>query len=691
MTNENSKFVSLITQHISRVFYMPTQIANNLAISKVVATCLVLTLSACGGGGGSSADTSSTGNGGGAPTPPTSTPAPTTQSLQTHFSACPNTSALNEAIVCMAGLYEGKTLDTGAYCAFKYTSNGIATYTAAGQTLRAELALTSSAAVFDKRAAANSAGFAISGAVGIGSGNDMDYWYQSNSQPTSAAGLLIKPKKAGVPACLVESGPAVNATGGESTANLLGRTWQSPQILNGAGAVGLFSDQPGFDAGLADDGRAVITFRQPDASGRMAVYVVEGKPGAAGEGPVWTAPQQLDASAALLTGNFRPRIAVSSTGHAVVSWLTQQPCEADAYEEKPEGKTCRYLYASRRLATDANWESPLRVRASPPMKAQDHFARINARGDIVLAFPSFDTRFSLSASSTATAIAVRNVADAKYQPVPIYGFRSNPLTETPFGDALLSSVDDAGNLFLAGKSNALFVDLVELRTTTLLVPNLPTGKDSPVVSLSGTNVYELSTSGNGFAAYSARDSDGSKASPSKLMVYSPTSQTWLAPYDIKPYTLWGDTALVGTDNPDGEFLLYSACKLTAWKAGTWGTTRDLPAYCGRDQAGGVYAFNRKGDYLGLNWAGKSGQWGYYSYAQNKMLKGAPGAGAAVGGDFVLGTASNVFGAQPTQLLLASNGLALAVTTNTFTTLPSSGNPAGVPGGTAAKLWAVYLK
>jgi hypothetical protein len=105
----------------------------------------------------------------------------------------------------------------------------------------------------------------------------------------------------------------------------------------------------------------------------------------------------------------------------------------------------------------------------------------------------------------------------------------------------------------------------------------------------------------------------------------------------------------------------------------------------------VYAFNRKGDYLGINWAGKPGQWGYYSYAQNKMLKGAPGDGPAATGDYVLGTPSNLFGAQPTQLLLAANGLALAVTTNAYSNLPSAANPVGMSTGGAGKLWAVYLK
>jgi hypothetical protein len=673
----------------NRKTYMVFQKIPSLHIfSNIAIACLALNLSACGGGGGSSSATAAPPSGN---TGNPNTPAPTAQSLQTHLSACPTALAINESIPCMAGLYEGKTTDTGTACAFKYNSNGVAYYTAGGQTENADLNILYSGAVFEKKAAPTSSGFAVSLSLGIASGHELEVWYQSSKEPASANGLLIKPKKAGMPACLVESGPTSSATGGESTANLLGKTWQSPQVLNGGGAVGLFSDQPGFDAGLADDGRAVITFRQPDASGRMAVYVVEGIPGATGEGPVWTAPQQLDASAPLLTGNYRPRIAVSSTGHAVVSWLAEQPCGTDSYLSEPAGKTCRYLYASRRLASDVAWETAKRILASPPMNTtSNHYARINARGDVVLAFTGFYKVSFLGDVYNAVTLATRQAAEANYRVVKPSGFWSNSRDVAPFSDRIFSELDDVGSLFMAGKSGGPF-DVAWLRTTSVVAPDILDGRNSPVTSASGSEVFELRTSGNGFAAFTWRNDDGSRVSPAKLSVYSPTSQAWLAPYDIKPYTLWGNTNLVGTDNPDGEFLLYSACKLTAWKAGTWGTTRNLPAYCGRDQAGGVYAYNRKGDYLGINWAGKPGQWGYYSYAQDKMLKGAPGNASAAAGDLVLGTAADLFAPASTQLLLSPSGLALAVTTNTFTTLPSAANPAGVTGGAAGKLWAVYLK
>ncbi len=656
-----------------------------LSLIGFVAALIAVVIAACGGGGASAPGVGSSGG----VTP--SSPAAGATSLQSHLANCPNNLTINETVPCMVGQYQGKTTDSGTACSFVYDPDGAATYTAGGQTLRGSLNPALAVTQFEKKAANNSAGFSIHWTVGSPSGGDMTVQYQVASEPASANGLLIKPKNTSVPSCMVQSGPATPSTGAGTTANSLGRNWQTPQLLNGSnGAVGLFSDQAAFDAGMADDGRAFIAFRQPDANGRMAVYVVEGRPGIAGQNPSWSVPQVLDADAPLLPGNFRPRIAVSITGHAVVSWLTQRPCEADAvYESSPAGKTCRYFYASRRLAADTAWESPRRVRASPVMTSQDNFARINAQGDVLLAFPSFNPLFTGS-STTSSTLAVRPVGSADFRSVGLSGFWSNSVDTTPFVDRIHAELDDANNLFVAGKASGA-AEVSQLATTSSNAVATSYDNNLPVVSLSGVEVYELRRGAGGFAAHTWRNSEGSRRSPSKLSVYSPSSQAWLATYDIRGYTQWGETNVVGTDNPEGEFLLYSGCKLTAWRAGTWGATRDLPSFCGRDQSGGVYAFNRKGDYLGINWAGKPGQWGYFSYPQNKILKGAPGDGAAVAGDYVLGTPSNLFGAQPTQLLLAANGLALAVTTNTFTSLPSAANSVGVSAGAAAKLWAVYLK
>jgi hypothetical protein len=670
-------------------FFMSRHALHRPTVFAVWAAGLALILSACGGGGGSGAaatDNLPAGGGGGANVPASGAPG-----LQSHLSACPNTLAINEKVACMVGGYEGKTTDSGTDCAFTYGSDGVAYYTAGAQTLRVDLNPSSSGAVFEKKSAGNSAGFSITWSIGIASGHELGLWYQAGAEPASANGLLIKAANSALPACLVSAGPAGLATGDASVGNLLGRAWQGPLMLNGgSGAVGLLVDQPAFDAGLADDGRAFVVFRQPDAGGRMSVQVVEGRAGAAGQAPAWTAPQVLDADAPLLADGFRPRVAVSANGHAVVMWAHQRACDADGYHGVNAGKTCRYVYASRRLAPASAWEPALRVAAAPLM-ATDYYARINSRGDAVLVFqgaklPQAGSDSFDPASDGRVVIARRAAGEAGYRIDRSEWIRRSS-TLRRLSEWVHVELDEASNIAIAAETNALFGKALHTRLDMAqpLTENEGLTHDA-------AGVYESAVGGGGFSAYTWKSASGPYdiRKPQQAMVYSPAAQQWLNA-GITPYVQWGDAALVGTDRAEGEFLLYSGCKLTAWRAGAWGATRNLPAYCGRDQPGGVYAFNRQGDYLGLNWAGQPGQWGYYSYAQDKMLKGAPGAGQTKSGDFVLGTPSSLFGTEPTQLLLASSGLALAVTTNTYTVLPSAADAAGVSGAGAAKLWAVYLK
>ena len=660
------------------------QFAAAAVLSGVVLTAI---LPACGGGGGgggdSATDSSGATGGGGGP--------PTAATLQSHLAACPTTATLNEAAPCMVGQYEGKTTDTGDACTFVYGRDGVATYSAGGQSVQANPSATLSGAVFEKKAAGGSAGFSITWAVGIASGNDMDLSYQLDSEPASANGLFVKPKKAAVPSCLITTGPATPATSASSTANDLSRAWQSPQLLNGsAGALSAVSGEAAFVGGLADDGRAFVAFRQPDGTGRVAVQVVEGTPGAAGQSPTWTAPQVLDDAAPLLAGGFLPAIAVSANGHAVVMWANEHACDADGYYSVNTGKTCRYVYASRRLATASNWEVPVRV-APAPLTNKVYFARINSRGDVVLVFSGAKLRVPELDSTPNVVddrivIARRSAAEVGYR-LDRSNYLLTRVTTRVLSEWVRVGLDDDGEITIAGETGADFGAILHTRMdmTQPLVENAD-------LTHAALNIYQSASGGGGTFAYAWKSESGplKPLKPQQLTVYSPATQEWLKS-DLAAVTQWGDTVLAGTDNAAGEFLLYSGCKLSVWRAGTWLAPRDLPAYCGRDQAGGTYAFNRKGDYLGLNWAGKAGQWGYYSYAQDKLLKGAPGSGTAASGDYVLGTASPLFGAAPTQVLLAPNGLGLALASNLYTSLPSAGNDAGTMGASAVKLWAVYLK
>lgn len=653
-------------------------------------------LSACGGGGGSpaaSADTSgSAGGGSTGGTGGSSSSSSGLAALQAQLDACPSGSQFNKVMGCMQGLYEGRATDNGSLCALRYDERGGVWYSTDRASNRLVLSATTSGASFTKAAQAGSAsGYQIQVTVGIASGAEMGLHWQDPAEPGSAAGLLVKSKAAGVPDCLITRPAQAAASSSTATTNQTGRSWDGPTRLNTLGGTGLQLDSgatgnTGFDAGLADDGTAWIAFAQADTGGRLAVQVVQGQAGASGQASRWTAPAVLDDAAPLVAG-FRPRLAVSANGHAVVSWVTERACGADAYESSPAGKTCRYMVATRRLAGASAWEAPHLVGASPPSLVHDHQVRINAAGDVVVTYVGMSV---VGSDFTSTVLGLRAVGDSSYRRSQLFGMRSAYGFGGPLGESIATALDDAGRLVVAGQIQSLLSTGVLGQTATLATA--PERWAADTASASGTWFNELATS-DGFAAFTAQVDSGERRPlrPEQITFWSPVQQRWLPAEPSTDFAIWGDTRLVGTDTAGGEFLLYGGCRLSRWVGGAWAGTRvTLPEHCGLDRSGGLYAFNRAGDYVGLHWGGHTGQWGYYRRSDNRLLKGAPGTATAVAADYTLGTATPLFAPADSQLLLNRNGVALAVTATTYAAMPTA-SQAGTDGGGTLKLWASFLR
>lgn len=663
----------------------------------MLAGVVAATLVACGGGGGGAGATAapdsssaggSSGSGGSSGT--------SLAALQAQLDRCASGQQINQVVGCMQGLYEGRATDNGSLCALRYDERGGVWYSSDRASNRLNLSATSSGAVFHKSAqAASASGYAISWSVGIASGAEMSLHWQDPAEPASAAGLLVKARAAGVPDCLITSAAQVAASSSTATSNQTGRSWDSPTRLDPSGSAGPQIDagaggNTAFDAGLADDGRAWIAWAQPDATGRLAVQVVQGQAGAAGQASQWDMPQVLDAQAPLLAG-FRPRLAVSANGHAVVAWITERACGADGYEASPAGKTCRYMVATRRLAGSAgaagSWEAPQVVGASPPSLVHDHQLRINAAGDVVISYVGMAAP---GASFTATVLGLRAAGDGAYRRSLLFGMRSAYGFGEPLNTTLATLLDDAGRLVLAGQ-----IQSVGSTGVLGLTGNLATAPEhwaADTGTATGTWFGELATS-DGLAAYTQQQDNGARRvlRPEQISFWSAAQQRWLVPEPSTDFAIWGDTRLVGTDTPGGEFLLYGGCRLSRWLAGSWSDTlTTLPEHCGLDRSGGLYAFNRLGDYVGLHWGGHSGQWGHYRRSDNRLLKGAPGTATALAADFALGRASPLFAPADSQLLLNRHGVALAVTASTYTAMPTA-SQAGTDGAGPLHLWAMFLR
>lgn len=656
----------------------------------LLAGLLALALTACGGGGqdsdGAADDTAPPADDSASIASDAGVAASAATQLRRRLAGCPYADSLiNTPVACLTGIWEGRTTGRSpSRCAMHYRADGDVYYLAGGRARRIELSWSASGSVYEKARAGTASGFRIAYSIGIASGQDAGLYYQDRAHRRSADGLLFQPASSAVPACLFTAPPAAAATGAASTKNLTGRSWLRPTRLDDGQPVVALQGEPGFDAGMADDGTATLAYRTR-IDGRAAVAVVAGRPGAADRPAAWSDPVVLDAAAPLLAEAGRPRLAMSRTGHAVVSWIALRPCEGDSYEQEPAGKSCRYLYASRRLATDAAWEPARRVRAASARGDLDQVPRIDAAGDVAILFTTFR---ELGFSATDSAIAWRRAGDAGYRLARLGGWWSNPFDDAALSTRILIDLDDAGALTVAGRSSSTFSGL---RYVRLPLASLPATLTSPDEDDAGNAPYGLAVGDTAGLLSSGRIGLAFPRMPETFTAYSTNRDRWLAPRDATAQVMWGDSRLVGSQRSGGELLLYSGCRVTAWRDGSWGSTAKLPAYCGLDRDAGVYAFNRRGDYIGLNWAGRAGQWGVYRRSDNTLRKGPPGSGRARAGDYLLGTRSGAFADDRTQLFLSPDGLALAVTSNDYTRLPSASDPRGRRSGDADKLWATYLK
>lgn len=658
-----------------------------------------LWLAACGGGGGGGGSTgtaagtdSSGSSSGGSSGGSSGSPGAGLAALQAQFDACPMGSQFNKVMACMQGLYVGRAVDDGSLCALRYDEQGVTWYTSNRASNRLSMSFSSSGASYYKAAqAGSSSGYTLSLSVGIASGAQMDLLWQDPKEPGSAAGLLVKTNTSSAPDCLITTPPELPASSSTATANQTGRRWDSPTALNTLGGGGLPLDagatgHGGFEAGLADDGTAWITFAHLDDSGRLAVQVVRGQAGDGSQASTWSAPLVLDAMAPLVVG-YRPRLAVSPNGHAVVAWVSERACGADGYESSPAGKTCHYMMASRRLAGAGGWETPQVVGASPPTPIHDHHVRINAAGDVVVTYVGTGLA---GADIKTTMLGLRATADSAYRRSRPFNLRSTFNSGETLEASIATALDDAGNLVIAGRRQSFnSLGVVGMVATLSSAPDTWQTAD---LGASETWFNELAAS-NGFAAYTTQTDTGARnvLRPEHINFWSAAQQRWLPPESSADFAIWGDTRLVGTDTAGGEFLLYGGCRLSRWVAGAWSDTLiTLPPHCGLDRSGGLYAFNRLGDYVGLHWGGHAGQWGYYRRADNTLLKGAPGTASAAAGDYLLGTASPLFAPADSQLLLNRNGVALAVTASTYAAMPTA-TKAGINGGGTLHLWAMFLR
>ena len=453
-----------------------------------------------------------------------------------------------------------------------------------------------------------------------------------------------------------------NCSGGP----LAGRTWGGAALLEQG-------DQPvqgQLDYALDDSGRVLVAFQKFDGQRNVlqATWVQAGPDGR----PQFDPAVPIDTNAgAVLTATDGVRVAVSPAGHAVITWITTRSCSATTYRTSG---TCRYLYATRQLAGQQQWEPPVLLADSP---GDPRRLRINDRGDVAVWFPGW-VRSGTSSFSAREAVALRPAAQATYTVQTLTGV---VLEEGDFG------MDASGGLVLAGSreqnsTTDIVVfrgnvdgglgnqEVVDQRGSAATFQSLAVGIQGQSLVLwtqnNGTEVVLYGAVGSGQVPYSV---------------------TELGPRETGSYEF--STLAVATDN--GELIANSFNRrvLRRWTQGVWSSPEAVPTGWVNNGTHDRF-FDRNGNMLAVHTgiAGSciTGAWHSYDAFRNTLVKPLATAGAA---DFVTGISLCNKGAGLEKPRLSAGGKGAILMVNGYDVLPSPQVPAG-DRRSVSNLWIALL-
>jgi len=484
---------------------------------------------------------------------------------------------------------------------------------------------------------------------------------------------------------------SIQVTCTTNLAPMAGRTWRSGVLVEqGTTDVVTFAAAPGGDIGISDDGRAVALFIQPGTSGTGSLRASIGTAGANATPPVWAAADLIDAAAPIYyldNGYNRPHLAVSPNGNALVVWKTSQACGSDSYN--PIGPSCRYLYASRRLATATAWETPVKV-ASTPQLYGEALPAINDNGDAAILF---DGATSNSISSHRATVALRGATEA--------GFRVEMLNQVTVSNVVLVGqyvqfgLDKAARVTVVAQQAT---DLVAYRGTVAAGFGATPAADAVETGTDTATLYRARVGADGAVAVLWKQTTPTTLNATLASVYLPSTGSWSPQQDLSAAlgtSLSAALALRVPDGTAGDVVLFKDCTVTRRTTTVWQPTVDLGGGCaiGVTEGMGPWAVDRNGkNFIAVD--PDTSLWRAYDVATSAFVKSVP-TGTPVAGDYVLGVSAypaGLFTVSSTQYTTALSPLGYGVMAvrNQYTQLPATGGLNGAS-GTAVNLWGIYFK
>jgi hypothetical protein len=474
-----------------------------------------------------------------------------------------------------------------------------------------------------------------------------------------------------------------------SSSALSGRTWRAGSLIeNSTANVRTFANLQGFEVRISDDGLATAIFMQADALGRKAIQVSDRGAGTDAIEPSWSNPIVVDAAAPIASG-YRPRLAVSPNGNALITWVSEQTCGSDSYGAYVGQAGCMYIYSSRRLAGSAAWDAPVKV-VSSSMLFGGPIPMINDRGDAAILMDG-TPGMSNTISSHRPGIAMRTSSEATYRVEYLANIGLGDLRKV--GQHVLAGLDRSGNITVVSEQgNDLGTDdIVAYRGTVASgFGSTPVG-EALEDRAANASLIAVRTGVDGHVAAVWQQDTGSTRNAILLSARSPAAGTW-QPRDLSPdigTSLKSHYALFVADGTAGNISFYNGCTAIRRVDGTWQMKQALPSDCGLTSTSTApTAIDRNGNYIG--WY--NSQWLAYDGMLNKMIKALP-SGTATSSDYVLGVAKSPrgrYGNDQALMALSPKGFGVALVLTGYTKMPSAAEPNGDMAA-VDNLWGFYFK
>jgi Repeat of unknown function (DUF5648) len=452
------------------------------------------------------------------------------------------------------------------------------------------------------------------------------------------------------------------------------RAWSTGYLMESGDSAVL-----DYQVVIDDAGRALSTYVKFDGT-RNVLYSSRGIRN--GSGVIqWTAASAIDLSnngsafSPYSPSSNRTSLKMSPNGNAIATWYFEAPCTSSAYYPY-SSSNCRYVGYSTYNATSGAWSAAQSGPSSPSVYPP--LGLISDNGSISILFTSWE-RSGTTSYNSYPGVMFLDVGQTVQQ----------LKTFNLFGiyDPVFLSMDNSGNMLVFGQAAQNGGEDAAVYRGT------PSGGFGPQVVIdqraSNAEVLAAATSLSGKSVVAYRQSNGTVTNALFIATLAPGAADWVViDSGATASTTTGWIATVSDDNV-GRVMRPLSPQLFSDFTGSWRSVV-VPVPPNSIYID-YYAFNRNGDFVGLDSQYNLGRWVSFDARRNKYIQNAiPSNTAGVNSGFVVGFAGAGTSWTSVKAAVSVNGQGVIGAYGQYDVFPTTQVPLGDGRSGVKSLWGLGL-